>query len=178
MAGQQQAMIIWSRWPTALSKAPLNNNDGVGHWTGDRRLRRCDVKAVGLALVMFVVGFCALASAQDKTVDRTAKGEAGKNLRVGVYVNVQPDCTSGPLPTIRLSSAPAHGKVTVRKGKVRATNYKQCLALEVEGYVAFYKSNSDFSGNDVFILEVKFPSGRTEIQRFTVTIAAAGASRA
>jgi hypothetical protein len=138
----------------------------------------CDVKAVGLALVMFVVGFCALASAQDKTVDRTAKGEAGKNLRVGVYVNVQPDCTSGPLPTIRLSSAPAHGKVTVRKGKVRATNYKQCLALEADGYVAFYKSTPDFSGNDVFILEVKFPSGRTETQRFTVTIAAAGASRA
>ena len=49
------------------------------------------MKAVGLALVMFVVGFCALASAQDKTVDRTAKGDAGKNLRVGVYVNVQPD---------------------------------------------------------------------------------------
>ena len=136
------------------------------------------MKAVGLALVMFVVGFCALASAQDKTVDRTAKGEAGKDIRVGVYVNVRPDCASGPLPTIRLGTAPAHGKVTVRKAKVGTTNYKQCLALEANGYVAFYKSTPDFSGNDVFILEVKFPSGRMETQRFTVTIAAAGGSRA
>ena len=136
------------------------------------------MKAVGLALVMFVVGFCALAWAQDKTVDRTAQGQAGKNVRVGVYVNVQPDCTSGPLPTIRLSTAPAHGKVTVRKAKVGTTNYKQCLALEVTGYVAFYKSEPDFSGNDTFVLEVKFPGGRTETQRFTVTIAAAGAGRA
>ena len=132
------------------------------------------IAGVGLALVIFVVGFCALASAQDKTVDRTAQGQAGKDIRVGVYVNVQGDCTSGPLPTIRLGTAPAHGKVTVRKAKVSATNYKQCLALEVTGFVAFYRSQPDFSGNDVFILEVKFPSGRMETQRLTVTIAAAG----
>ena len=87
-------------------------------------------------------------------------------------------CTSGPLPTIRLSTAPAHGEVTVRKAKVSATNYKQCLALEVTGYVAFYKSEPDFNGNDTFVLEVKFPGSKTETQRFTVTIAAAGPGRA
>jgi hypothetical protein len=136
------------------------------------------VKGVGSALAIFVVGFSALASAQDKTVDRTAQGQAGKDVRVGLYVNAQDDCTSGPLPTIRLSTQPAHGRVTVKKAKVNATNYKQCLALEVAGYVAFYRSQPDFSGNDVFALEVKFPSGRMETQRFTVTIAAAGSSRA
>jgi hypothetical protein len=136
------------------------------------------VKGAGSALVIFVAGFSALASAQDKTVDRTAQGQTGKDVRVGVYVNVQDDCTSGPLPTIRLSIPPAHGRITVKKAKVSATNYKQCLALEVPGYVAFYRSQPDFSGNDVFALEVKFPSGRMETQRFTVTIAAAGSSRA
>jgi hypothetical protein len=136
------------------------------------------VKGVGWALAIFVAGFSALASAQDKTVDRTAEGQTGKDVRVGVYVNVQDDCTSGPLPTIRLSTPPAHGRVMVKKAKVSATNFKQCLALEVTGYVAFYRSQPDFSGNDVFILEVKFPSGRMETQRFTVTIAAAGSTRA
>jgi hypothetical protein len=29
-----------------------------------------------------------------------------------------------------------------------ATNYKQCLALEVPGFVAFYKSKPDFAGVD------------------------------
>src|SRR5262245_33138748 len=112
------------------------------------------------------------------TVDRTVQGKAGKDVRVGVYVNVRDDCTSGPLPTIRLSAPPAHGRVTVKKAKVSATNYKQCLALEVTGFVAFYRSQPDFSGNDVFALEVKYPRGRTETQRFTVTIAVAGSSRA
>jgi hypothetical protein len=141
-------------------------------------LQRCDVKVVGSALAIFVVGFSALASAQDKTVDRTAQGQAGKDVRVGVYVNVQDDCTSGPLPTIRLSTPPAHGRVMVKKAKVSATNFKQCLALEMMGYVAFYRSQPDFRGNDVFVLEVKFPSGRTEMQQFTMTIAAAGSTRA
>jgi hypothetical protein len=82
-----------------------------------------------------------------------------------------------PLPAIRLSSAPAHGKVTVKKAKIDATNFKECLALEVPGYVAFYKSQADFSGSDVFVLEVKFPGGKTEIQRITVTVASPGSGR-
>jgi len=108
-----------------------------------------------------------------QTVDRTARGPADKDIRIGLYVNVQPDCTSGPLPTIRLSTPPAHGKVTVKSAKVKATNYKQCLALEVPGFVAFYRSAPGFSGSDVAVLEVKFPNGRTEVQKITVTVGSA-----
>jgi hypothetical protein len=110
-------------------------------------------------------------------VDRTARGPADKDIRIGLYVNVQPDCTSGPLPTIRLSTPPAHGKVTVKSAKVKATNYKQCLALEVPGFVAFYRSAPGFSGSDVAVLEVKFPNGRTEVQKITVTVGSATPSQ-
>lgn len=85
-------------------------------------------------------------------------------------MNVKPDCTSGPLPTIRLIAQSAHGKVSVKKGNVNATNYKQCLALEVPGYVAFYRSAPGFSGTDVLTLEIKFPGGRTQVQKITVTV--------
>ena len=129
------------------------------------------MKTMLSALVVLVLGFGASVAAQTQTVDRTARGQAGQDIRVGVYINVQQDCTSGPLPTIRLSTPPAHGKVTVKKAKINATNYRQCLALEVPGYVAIYKSQPDFSGNDVLILEVKFPNGKTEVQRITVTVA-------
>ena len=54
-----------------------------------------------------------------------------------LHANVQPDCTSGPLPSIRLSAPPTNGKVTVKSAKIKATNYKQCLALEVPGFIAF-----------------------------------------
>src|SRR5262245_410761 len=122
--------------------------------------------------IAILFGLTSLTSAQDKIVERTVKAQSGKDFRAGVYVNIQPDCTSGPLPTIRLSDAPGHGSVTVKKAKVSATNYKQCLALEVPGYVAIYRSQPQFVGVDAFTLEVKYAGGRNEMQKFTVTVGA------
>lgn len=134
------------------------------------RFRRRTGMAFAMA-VLLLSGMGTPTRAQDvQTVERTAKGLSAKPIRVGVYLNVQPDCSSGTLPTIRLLSPPANGTVDVKRGKVTATNYKQCLALEVPGYVAFYKSKPDFIGVDVVTLEVKYPNGRTEVQKISVTV--------
>ena len=95
-----------------------------------------------LIVLIAIIGLSASALAQDRTVERRAKGPSGANIRIGMYINVRPDCTSGPLPTIRLVGAPENGKVKVKRVKVRATNYRQCLALNVPGYIAFYRSRS------------------------------------
>jgi hypothetical protein len=58
----------------------------------------------------------------------------------------------------------------VKKAKVSATNYKQCLALQVPGFVAFYRSRADFVGVDVLTLEVRSPDGTTQVQRISVTV--------
>jgi len=125
------------------------------------------IKPVLTALVL-LAGTATWSQAQ--TVERAARGPADKDIRIGVYLSVRPDCTSGPLPTIRLSAPPANGKVTVKSGKIKATNYKQCLALEVPAFIAFYRSAPGFVGADVLSLEVKFPNGRTEIQKITVNV--------
>ena len=65
----------------------------------------------GIALVIASAG---PVSAQPQTVNRTAHGQPDTDIRVGVYANVRPDCTAGPLPSIQLTSPPEHGKVTVR----------------------------------------------------------------
>lgn len=123
------------------------------------------------------------ADAQDQApvapqvVERTVKTLANRDTQIGLYINVRPDCTSGPLPTIRLASPPSSGTVVVKTGKVKATNYKACLALEVPAYVAFYKSRPEFLGNDALTIEVKYPQGRTEIQKITVTVAGPGAQQ-
>jgi hypothetical protein len=121
-----------------------------------------------------VLGLCAVAAAQSQPVEHQAKGPADKDIQIGTYINVKPDCTSGPLPTIRLIGPPEHGKVRVKKVNVNATNYKQCLALEVPGYVAFYRAASGFAGTDVVTLEVRFPGGRSELQKITVTVTGFG----
>ena len=115
--------------------------------------------------------------AAPQVVERTVKALPDRDTQIGVYLNVRPDCSSGTLPTIRLASAPSSGTVVVKSAKVKATNYKSCLALEVPAYVAFYKSRPGFLGNDVLTIEVKYLQGRTEIQKITVNVAGPGAQQ-
>ena len=77
----------------------------------------------------------------------------------------------------RLTSPPENGKVTVKKAMVTATNYKQCLALEVPAFIAFYRSRADFVGVDVLTLGVKFPNGKTQVQRISVTVGSGAPGR-
>ena len=62
----------------------------------------------------------------------------------------------------------------VKSAKMKATNYKACLALEVPAYVAFYKSQPNFVGDDTLTIEIKYPGGRTEVQRITVEVVGSG----
>ena len=134
-------------------------------------------KVVWLTWAAVVIGSSATVLAQVQTVNRVANGQPDTDIRVGVYTNVQPDCTPGPLPSIQLTSPPEHGKVAVRTAKITVTNYEQCLAMEVQGFAVFYRSRSDFAGVDVLTIEVRFPGGRTELQRVSITVGSASPGR-
>jgi uncharacterized membrane protein len=112
------------------------------------------------------------AHAQAKLVEREVKATPGRDARVGIYTDIKPDCTSGPLPAIRLVTAPAHGAVNVKRGTLKATNFKQCLATEVPAFVALYRGAAEFNGTDEFVLEITWPGGRKELQHFRVNVSA------
>lgn len=125
----------------------------------------------------FLCAFALVARAQPAAVEREIKAAPGKDVRVGVYTDILPDCTSGPLPSIRLVTPPAHGAVTVKRGTLRATNIKQCLATEVPVFVAFYHAADGFNGADEFILEISASGGRKALQHFRVDVSSAGAGQ-
>src|SRR6516165_9228283 len=139
--------------------------------------RTACMKALWLTAAALILTASTDTSAQVQVVNRTVNGQPNTDIRVGVYANVKPDCTSGPLPSIRLASPPENGKVAVKQGKVTATNYKQCLALEVPAFIAFYRPRADFVGVDVLTLEVKLPGGKTEVQKISVTVGTGSAGR-
>ena len=102
-------------------------------------------------------------------VEREVKAQpGGQAVRIGVFTNIQPDCTSGELPAVKLGEEPKHGAVIVRQGRVRLTNHRKCLALEVPAFVAFYRPKPDFPGKDVLTLEVRNKEGRLQVQRITI----------
>jgi hypothetical protein len=130
------------------------------------------MKTIVPALV-FLFGLTAAAPAQDAVVQKDIKGKSGQVIRIAIFANVLPDCTGGPLPTVRLVTPPAHGTVIVKKAKLNATNIKQCLALEVPALVAFYKSAGDYAGSDSAVLEVKSAQGAAQLQRYSITVSPA-----
>ena len=110
------------------------------------------------------------AYAQDDVVERQLKAAPGRDVRAGVFTDIRPDCTSGPLPAIRLAAPPAHGSVNVKRGTLKATNIKQCLAIEVPAFVAFYRASADYSGADDFELEISSPNGHKRRERIHMTV--------
>jgi hypothetical protein len=107
---------------------------------------------------------------QGPVVDRNVRAIPGSDVRVGIYTSIKQDCTSGPLPGIRLVTPPAHGTITVKRATLKATNFKQCLATDVPAFVAFYRAVQDFNGTDEFELEVNFSGGRKQTQHFHVSV--------
>ena len=122
-----------------------------------------------LAAAMLLLGTLAV-HAQDDVVERQLKAAPGRDVRVGVFTDIRPDCTSGPLPAIRLATPPAHGSVNVKRGTLKATNIKQCLAIEVPAFVAFYRAAAGYTGADDFELEIGLPNGHKRRERVHVTV--------
>ena len=135
-----------------------------------------------LAAIVVLLGLATVAFAQEpapppksspedmEVVERQAKGRAGRNIRLVVITNVRRDCTSGPLPTIRLATPPKNGKVTVQRMRYGATNLRQCLAAEVPALVAFYRSAGDFEGSDTVTLEIRFEGKPPQLRRYTISV--------
>ena len=78
------------------------------------------------------------------------------------------------MPTIKLKLAPTRGKITIKTVKFRATNLKHCLAIETPAYMAIYRADQDFSGDDVVELEITEANGKQRIQRLTISIGKGG----
>jgi hypothetical protein len=130
-----------------------------------------------LTSVCFLFVVPTLALGQTPMIERQVKGKPDTNINAGIFTTIRNDCTSGPLPAVRLLTAPAYGKVTVKQGRLRATNIKQCLGLELPAFVAIYRSAQDFIGQDTFTLEVIGAGGKSQIQRVTVTVMQPGAGQ-
>jgi hypothetical protein len=126
--------------------------------------------AVSFALTSALVLSGATALAQTNAAYRSSDVVAGKPHRLGVYGNVQKDCTSGPLPTVRVVTPPKHGELNVRSGKLKAGRISRCPSLEATAQGVFYKANPTYKGADEVSYEVRSASGKVEGHTVRITV--------
>jgi hypothetical protein len=131
--------------------------------------------AIARCLLIGLLAAPSAAFAEPPVTERSVKVQVGKDVRVAVFASIRNDCTPGQLPTIKLKLAPTRGKITIKNGKLRATNLKHCLAVEAPALFAIYRADSEFSGNDVLELEVIEPNGQQKVHRLTISIGSGSA---
>lgn len=122
------------------------------------------------AAILLLGVYAGTAIAQDQPTESRFAGKPAQDIRIGVFATVKKDCTPGPLPTVKLHQAPRNGVVVVKRGRVRATNIKNCLAIEVPAFIAFYKSRPDFKGEEELELEIIGANGKSRIQKVRVNV--------
>jgi hypothetical protein len=130
-----------------------------------------------LTLIISLFAMPAVGFGQSQVIERQYKTKPETNINVGIFTSIHKDCTAAPLPVIRLATPPAHGKVTVKQGRLRTTNFRQCLGADLPAFMATYRSAGDFLGRDVFMIEVIGARGKKQFQRITVTVMKPGAGQ-
>jgi len=122
------------------------------------------------AALLAFVSAAPIVAASQTLITRHYTGKPQTDINVGIFSTFRKNCTAGPLPAIRLVTPPAHGKVTVKEGKLRARNVRDCLASDLPALVALYRSAANFVGQDTFTIELTGADGKSQLQRITVTI--------
>src|SRR5207244_2879202 len=110
---------------------------------------------------------CAGASAQTNSVYRSANAMSGKLQRIGMYGNLNKDCSSGTLPEVTVVMPPKHGTLSVRIGKTKTKSGTRCPNVDAAARGVFYVSESSYTGTDEVSYEVRL-EGR--VQAHTVRI--------
>jgi len=109
----------WRASANAITKqAVCGRAKGSKNVELEKKVARERMKPSWWAIATAVLFTVSAAGAQTPPLDREVKATPGREVRVGIRT----DCAADPLPAIRLTVAPEHGAVTVRRATLKATN--------------------------------------------------------
>lgn len=110
---------------------------------------------------------------QTGTISKAAL--SGKQLILAGFYSVNPDCTSGGVPTVRVTEAPKHGAMTMVEetgfpGFPKENPRNACNAMKLPVANVKYQSEPDYVGNDAVTVEVIFPDGIYRTQTINIVV--------
>jgi hypothetical protein len=106
-------------------------------------------------------------------IRHTKRAFSGNEFRLAAMNNVNADCSSGPVPDVRVLVRPANGELRIEEARTvvdrDADNRRaHCNGKEVDARAIHYKSAAGFVGQDKIAVEVDFKTGT--VRRYTYVI--------
>ncbi|HEX5213077.1 MAG TPA: hypothetical protein VFW22_15235 [Pseudolabrys sp.] len=141
---------------------------------------------LGVSLAIALVSLSA--AAQDKkagskaTISRPMKETViyrevftGNESRIAYPNWVNTDCSSGPVPDLRISTAPKNGElrmeeITVPVDRAKDNSRFGCNGKPVKAVGVYYKSKAGYTGPDNVVIDVDFKTGTVSRYNYKITV--------
>lgn len=128
------------------------------------------------ALVLAVSLGLAGGAAAQTTVTRSETVQAGKSGRLVIVPNLKKDCSTGPMPEIRVTTPPKSGSLITKSGKLKTPAKYRCPNKDVEAQAIFYQANAGYTGQDTVVVEIKNSDGEIEKRDIRISVEASKAN--
>lgn len=100
---------------------------------------------------------------------------SGSESRIAAMNNVNIDCTSGPVPSLRIVTPPKNGahrleEITYLVDRPAGNARANCNGKPVAAVGVFYKSNVDYVGQDGIVIDVDFKDGTVRRYNYKISV--------
>ena len=124
--------------------------------------------AITIALALF-----SATAAQGQSATKYAVSR--RSLKLSFFNSTNPDCSTVGRPTIRLTRAPEHGRVTVNQTtdfpNFPVSNIRsECNRRRVPGAAIYYVSQRGFIGTDFVEVEIIFINGALWQRSYNINV--------
>lgn len=99
----------------------------------------------------------------------------GNESRIAAFNYVNVDCSSGPLPDLRVVTAPAHGayrleETTIQVDRKPDDARASCNGKPVSAVAVHYKPTAEFVGSDDLVVDVDFRNGSVRRYIYAISV--------
>jgi hypothetical protein len=100
---------------------------------------------------------------------------AGHPVRIGILVNIDPDCSSSPFASVRMVEEPKHGEATLKEDTA-FTNFAkenprfECNKQKSNVTAVFYRGEDGYTGKDAVTVEVVYSDGHESSIRYSIDV--------
>lgn len=123
-----------------------------------------------LAVLAGALAALAGPAAAQTTVTRAVTVQTGKTVRLAIAPNLKRDCSTGPMPEVKITTAPKNGSLITRAGKLTTPAKYRCPSKEAGVQGVFYQPNAGFTGADEVAFVIKTTDGATDAITVKITV--------
>ena len=100
---------------------------------------------------------------------------SGEESRIGAFNNILTDCSSAPLPAVRIVKAPAKGTVRFNPTRIAidrrpGTPRAHCNGMQAEALGVYYNAPEGFSGVEQMTIDADWRDGKIIRYLYTISV--------